>query len=70
MMSTALGSSGCPSAHCPESLLKAMELGEDYVPDDELLGSREIRIPCDWKSLAKAATKNPVSVAIHYNKLI
>ena len=57
-------------AHCPESLLKAIELGEDYVPDDELLGSGEIRIPCDWKSLAKAATENPVSVAIHYNKLI
>ena len=70
-------------AHCPDSLLEAMQLGDDYVYENradcihcahgqkcELGHSGEIRIPCGWEHLAKKATQNPVSVALHYKKLI
>ena len=34
------------------------------------LGSGTVKIPCNWSFLAKKATDNPVSVALHYKKLI
>ena len=67
-------------AHCPDSLLKAMEFGTNFtynhndngkcIAGKECLGSGEIQIPCNWSFLAEQATKNPVSVALHYKKLV
>ena len=62
-------------AHSPDSLLEAMEMGDDFVYNEtDTLGTGEVRIPrrvqCDWGSLARKATENPVSVAIHYKKII
>ena len=70
-------------AMAPDELLKAMELGDDYVFHNGnncmhcLNGGKchvgqqgEIKIPCAWPDLARVATENPVSVALHYKKLI
>jgi hypothetical protein len=64
-------------SHCPDSLLSAMELGNNFVADgcgcihgEHCLGHGEIHIPCNWSALARRATENPVSVALHYNKII
>lgn len=66
-------------AHGPDSLLRAMEFGENFSyisaggcrhgPGD-FLGTGEIIIPCNWSALTRKATENPVSVALHYNKII
>lgn len=65
-------------SHCPESLLEAMEKGEEFTntnPDkcihgEDCIGFGEVKVPCGWGSLARKATQNPVSVAIHYKKVI
>jgi hypothetical protein len=64
-------------SHCPDSLLNAMEVGNNFVADgcgcihgEQCLGHGEIHIPCNWSALARRATENPVSVALHYNKII
>ena len=64
-------------SHCPDSLLKAMELGSDYrvkgsdcIHGSDCIGHGEVNIPCNWSSLATSATENPVSVAVHYKKVI
>ena len=70
-------------AMSPDELLKAMELGEDHTYENEsncihcqngqrcsIGHSGEVRIPCGWEHLARSATENPVSVALHYKKLI
>ena len=68
-------------ALCPDTLLDAMEVGENYDIDnindqnscihgEKCLGRGSVPIPCDWSSLAEKATDNPVSVAVHYKKLI
>ena len=64
-------------AHSPDSLLKAMELGEDYktannggcIHGPDCIGHGEI-VDCSWASMARNATDNPVSVALHYRKVI
>ena len=65
-------------AHSPDSLLEAMEKGtvystnadQDQMVGDDCIGCGEVNIDCSWSSLAKAATDNPVSVALHYKKVI
>jgi hypothetical protein len=54
-----------------------MEVGNNFVADgcgcihgEQCLGHGEIHIPCNWSALARRATENPVSVALHYNKII
>ena len=44
--------------------------GSNCIHGGDCLGHGEIDIPCDWSSLARRATENPVSVALHYNKVI
>ena len=64
-------------SHCPDSLLNAMELGNDFVTNsdgcihgDDCIGHGEVHIPCSWSALTQKATENPVSVALHYKKVI
>ena len=64
-------------AHSPDSLLEAMELGAEYNMSNEgecmhgkdCIGNGEI-IDCSWSSMARRATDNPVSVALHYKKVV
>lgn len=65
-------------AHSPDTLLDAMEKGGDYmnsksepcIHGEKCIGSGQVKIPCGWANLARKATQNPVSVAIHYKKVI
>ena len=45
-----------------------MERGGDFTED--CIGRGEVKIPCEWASLARKATENPVSVALHYKKVV
>ena len=40
------------------------------IHDEKCLGRGAVPVPCNWLSLAENATGNPVSVAVHYKKLI
>ena len=66
-------------AMCEDDLLKAMEIGGDYtyqadknsIPDIKYsIGSGTVKIPCNWSSMARRATDNPLAVAAHYKQLI
>jgi hypothetical protein len=64
-------------SHCPDSLLNAMELSNDFhtkgnccIHGNDCIGHGEVRIPCSWPALAEKATENPVSVALHYKRVV
>ena len=44
---------------------------KNSIPDIKYsIGSGTVKIPCNWSSMARRATDNPLAVAAHYKQLI